>query len=94
MSHQSSPLKVFFWAFPIVLIVCTVYTLLVYNLFEPHHGIFGDMFGGLNALFAALAFIGVILDIYQAQKQIQMQHWLTVELVCRLSFLDRTGSLS
>ncbi len=52
------------------------------------------MFGALKAFFAALAFIGVLSALYQAQKQIQMQHWLTVELVCRLSFLDRTGSLS
>jgi len=73
MSQQTSPFKVFYWAFPIVLIVCTVYTLSVYNLFEPHHGIFGDMFGGLNALFGALAFIGVISALYQGQRQLQMQ---------------------
>ncbi len=58
MSHQSSPLKVFFWAIPIVLILCIIYGYSVYHFLEPDHGILGDMFGGLNAFFAALAFIG------------------------------------
>jgi len=73
MSEQSSPLKPLVIAVPIVLSLCIIYGCFVYFFLAPNHGIFGDMFGALNTFFAALAFIGVILALYQAQRQIQMQ---------------------
>ena len=36
-------------------------------------GIFGDMFGGLNALFASIATIGVVIAIFLQREQILMQ---------------------
>lgn len=36
-------------------------------------GTFGDMFGGLNALFSGLAFAGIILTIYMQRKELTLQ---------------------
>lgn len=36
-------------------------------------GVFGDMFGGFNALFAALGAIGVVIAIFIQQEQLELQ---------------------
>lgn len=36
-------------------------------------GTFGDMFGGLNALFSGLAFVGIIFTIYMQRKEFELQ---------------------
>lgn len=36
-------------------------------------GTFGDMFGGLNALFSGLAFAGIIFTIYMQRKELALQ---------------------
>ena len=36
-------------------------------------GTFGDMFGGLNALFSGLAFAGIILTIYMQRRELEFQ---------------------
>jgi len=38
-----------------------------------NHGEFGDMFGGFNAFFAGLGFLGVVYAIYQQKIQIELQ---------------------
>lgn len=36
-------------------------------------GLFGDMFGGLNAIFSGLAFVGLIATLLQGQKELKLQ---------------------
>ncbi len=36
-------------------------------------GLFGDMFGGINALFSGLAFVGIILTIYLQKRELSLQ---------------------
>lgn len=40
---------------------------------EPDRGTFGDMFGGLNALFSGFAFVGVIYAIMLQSKELFLQ---------------------
>ena len=40
---------------------------------DPHRGTFGDMFGGVNALFSGLAFLGVIYAILLQRKELRLQ---------------------
>lgn len=40
---------------------------------DPNRGTFGDMFGGVNALFSGLAFVGVIVAIFMQKKELELQ---------------------
>lgn len=65
-----------FW---LLLVVCFIFVLWVANLYflgdlEPEHrGTFGDMFGGVNALFSGLAFAGVIYTILLQKEELREQ---------------------
>ncbi len=39
----------------------------------PERGQFGDMFGGLNAFFSSLAFLGIIYTIWLQKKELGLQ---------------------
>tara|TARA_R110002072_G_scaffold75624_3_gene177871 strand:+ start:788 stop:1903 length:1116 start_codon:yes stop_codon:yes gene_type:complete len=39
---------------------------------ENTRGIFGDMFGAVNALFSGLAFAGIILTLYMQRKELEL----------------------
>ena len=50
--------------------------LISYYLFPNNlcsSGLFGDMFGGINALFSGLAFVGIILTIYLQKRELSLQ---------------------
>jgi hypothetical protein len=40
---------------------------------DPDRGMFGDMFGGVNALFAGLAFAGLIFAILLQREELELQ---------------------
>ncbi len=53
-----------------------------------NRGFFGDMFGGINALFSGLAFLGVIYTIILQRKELQLQR---KELELTRKELERTA---
>ncbi len=58
-----------------ILLFFVLYFLLV-RFFYPeieHSGLFGDMFGGINALFSGLAFLGVIYAIILQKEELRLQ---------------------
>ncbi len=60
----------------IVLILIIVLYSLVVKYFYPEmsdRGLFGDMFGGINAIFSGLAFLGVIYTILLQSKELKLQ---------------------
>jgi len=63
------------WIFPIVLIVVVValwLTSLVLLNGQAERGTWGDMFGGVNALFSGLALAGIIYAIILQQKELTL----------------------
>jgi hypothetical protein len=59
-----------------VLAVQLVYGVIVFYVFGPQmdaRGQFGDMFGGINALFTGLAFAGVIYTIVLQRRELELQ---------------------
>lgn len=70
MSYKSV-LGVFF-----ALVLLFVVYFLITSFFYPdmmNRGQFGDMFGGLNALFSGLAFTGVIYAIFLQRRDLELQ---------------------
>ncbi len=78
--------KWFWWPISIVLILWLVtLTSFMMEIWLPEfgdkfvsipiteRGEFGDMFGGLNALFSGLAFAGLIFTIYLQRKELELQ---------------------
>jgi len=67
------------WIFASVAVVVVAlwlgYWQWIISYFEDwsHRGQFGDMFGGLNALFSGLAFAGVICTILLQGKELKLQ---------------------
>ncbi|MCK4825872.1 putative phage abortive infection protein [bacterium] len=67
------------WGTLFILVVVVVslslgYWLLVHKyVAEPGRGQFGDLFGGLNALFSGLAFAGLIYTIYLQRNELKLQ---------------------
>ncbi len=57
------------------LLVLIVYFLIVSKFFSKmtDRGLFGDMFGGINALFSGLAFLGVIYAIVLQREELKLQ---------------------
>jgi len=62
--------------FAVVIISPFVYYLIVVNYFpeQENRGLFGDMFGGLNAVFSGLAFAGLIVTLLLQHKELKLQH--------------------
>lgn len=60
------------WALLIVLILWGL-NFLALLLSNNDRGVFGDMFGGVNALFSGLAFAGIIITIYMQKKELSLQ---------------------
>lgn len=56
-------------------IVCIVFFYAVFRFIGTweHRGLFGDMFGALNALFSGLAFAGIIYAILLQRKELGLQ---------------------
>lgn len=55
-------------------VVCTAWGITYYLLNDhPERGTFGDMFGGLNALFSGFAFVGVIVAILMQSVELRLQ---------------------
>ena len=68
------------WLVPAVLIVVVILVMIGAGLYIPEvynkpnsAGEFGDMFGGVNALFSGLAFVGVIYAILLQRRELQLQ---------------------
>lgn len=59
----------------VVILVFSVYFFVVRQLLPEWavSGQFGDMFGGLNALFSGLAFLGVIYAIFLQREELGLQ---------------------
>lgn len=63
------------WIFCILaFLIWVIYQLIVFSISKPSDpGEYGDMFGSLNALFAALAFVGLIYAIFLQRKELSLQ---------------------
>ncbi len=60
----------------IVIVIILLWIFTLYNLKDigyNERGTFGDMFGGLNALFSGLAFAGIILTILLQRNELKLQ---------------------
>lgn len=67
-------IKWFIVAIIIALVVWLAFPFIVSIIFHPTNpGEFGDMFGSLNALFAALAFVGLIYAILLQREELKLQ---------------------
>ncbi len=63
--------------FPLAVVIWIGYLYLISYYLFPNDlcssGLFGDMFGGINALFSGLAFVGIILTIYLQKRELSLQ---------------------
>ncbi len=59
----------------VILIVCVIFGVVVFRCIDTweHRGLFGDMFGALNALFSGAAFAGVVYAIILQRRELAMQ---------------------
>lgn len=58
----------------LVVFVIALWALFAFYVYDmPKRGTFGDMFGGLNALFSGLAFAGIIYTIYLQRSELALQ---------------------
>jgi hypothetical protein len=91
-SREESPNPIWFViALLGVLLAQVVYGVLVFRLFGPQmatRGQFGDIFGGINALFTGLAFAGVIFTILLQRKELALQRY---ELRANTAELSRSA---
>ncbi|MCR4348057.1 MAG: putative phage abortive infection protein [Sulfuricaulis sp.] len=73
-SDQNTPktgIKTLGFLMLIVLVVWTLGGILLYG--RADRGTFGDMFGAVNALFAGLAFAGIIYTIFLQRTELELQ---------------------
>lgn len=61
----------------LVVVIWIGYFYFISNYLFPNDlsssGLFGDMFGGINALFSGMAFAGIILTIYLQKRELALQ---------------------
>ena len=51
-----------------------IYYFVVFWTWGPKdHGLFGDMFGGLNSLFSGLAFLALVATLYMQSQELALQ---------------------
>ena len=55
-----------------VIVIYVGYGYFLYGL-DENRGTFGDMFGAVNALFAGLAFAGIIYTIFLQRQELELQ---------------------
>lgn len=72
---KTSGIKWFIIAALLVIAVQIVFGFIVGNFFSSwaDAGVFGDMFGAINTLFAGLAFAGIIFAIFLQSKELELQ---------------------
>lgn len=71
---QEFDLKTFIEICIIILAIWGFYTFIMYQCFPfDKRGTYGDMYGGLNAVFSGLAFAGVIYTIILQRKDLNLQ---------------------
>lgn len=75
---DSQVLKYFLLAGLGICVILLVYYLIVKNN-SGARGTFGDMFGGVNALFSGLAFSGIIITIFVQMKELKLQREVQIE---------------
>lgn len=58
-----------------ILVVCIVFGIIMFQCIDSweNRGLFGDMFGALNALFSGAAFAGVVYAIILQRRELAMQ---------------------
>lgn len=70
------------WILPLICIVAILlilsatycyYEYVIKNYSEQNRGLFGDMFGGLTAIFSGLAFAGIIITIWLQKGELELQ---------------------
>jgi hypothetical protein len=60
--------------FLVIINVPVIYGYVIWKLFPfEERGLFGDMFGGVNALFSGLAFGGVIIALFLQKRELELQ---------------------
>ncbi len=72
---ETENLKPLFYLLTVVFVVWALSYVVVrmkYSLL-PERALFGDAFGGINALFSGLAFAGVIFTIHLQRKELALQ---------------------
>jgi hypothetical protein len=57
----------------LILIFWMINLLIGLSMDEKNRGVFGDMFGAVNALFSGLAFAGIIISLYMQQSELKLQ---------------------
>lgn len=56
-----------------VVVIWAISGYLIYHFVGPERGIFGDMFGAVNALFSGLAFVGFLYTILLQRADLKLQ---------------------
>ena len=64
---------IFLLALLVVVVLCYVNYRYAYKLDKDERGIFGDMFGAVNALFSGLAFAGLIVTLIMQHDELKLQ---------------------
>ncbi|MBP7670663.1 hypothetical protein KA119_00005 [Candidatus Gracilibacteria bacterium] len=82
MAQLNNNKRVKNWFLPLLIFSCVIILWITYPTILPYlsktisleeNGQYGDMFGGLNALFSGLAFGGLIYTIYLQTKELELQ---------------------
>ena len=75
MASDKFPLKKAIFTLVSIILIYGLYAFIVTKLYPnlPDRGLFGDMFGGINALFAGLALAGVVVAIILQRQELNNQ---------------------
>lgn len=67
--------RTFMLTFSLVIIGLWLLSILITHLFvsPENRGVFGDSFGGINALFSGFAFLGIIYTIFLQRNELRLQ---------------------
>lgn len=73
--------------------ICILYGIIVWNIVpEDKQGVFGDMYGAVNALFSGFALLGVVIAIVYQQQELKLQREELSET--RKEFAQQTKRIS
>jgi hypothetical protein len=74
MDKSRDLVKIGIWGGIVVFVLWAGSGIVIHNLAEPNdHGVLGDMFGAINALFSGWAFLGVIIAIILQYQELKAQ---------------------